>query len=227
MVVLTKKSIIIALALFLAVLACITIFPNLKNTTTPMGVYTIVLDAGHGGQDGGCIGKTTKVTESFLNLKYSKDLETRLSNLGFKVVMTRSDMNGLYSPLASNKKRSEMEKRKEIIEKSNADLIVSIHMNSFPTKSARGAQVLYQKGNEAGKQFAMAVQVVLAEVLPNAKKTPGAGDFFVLNCTEKPGVLVECGFLSNAEEEALLVSDSYMQRFNTALVAGILAFVGR
>ena len=225
MFVVTKKNIIIVVILIIAIVSGI-LFPILSATSTPMGLYTIVLDAGHGGKDGGCVGRTTGVTESELNLRYAKDLEGRLKDLGFKVVMTRKDMNGLYSPFATNKKKSEMQKRKDIIEKSKADLVVSIHMNSFPTKSLKGAQVFYQKGSENGQIFARTIQDVFLSTLPYAKKEVIGGDYFVLRCTDKPGVLVECGFLSSPEEEALLVSNEHMYKLNNALVSGILAFVG-
>ena len=190
----------------------------------PAMKYTIVIDAGHGGIDGGAVGKKTGITESEINLEYAETLKEICEGFGMRVVMTRKDMNGLYSPLASNRKRSDMEKRKEIIDASGADLVVSVHMNAFPRASSRGAQVFYGLDNERGKQLASSVQSVLHSTTDYARTTPKEGDFYILNCTPLPGVLVEFGFLSNAEEEALLSTESYRQQMCYAVACGILAF---
>ena len=199
-------------------------FTAIRPTFQPKPQYTIVIDAGHGGKDGGAVGAVSGVTESFLNLEYAQELEKICKEFGFKVVMTRSDMNGLYSETASNKKKSEMAKRKEIIEKSNADLVVSIHMNSFPSSSARGSQVFYGEGNEASQFLAENVSTILNKNFDYAKKTAKVGDYYVLNCTDKPAILVECGFLSNSEEEALLQDEDYKERFCYNLLCGILNY---
>lgn len=189
----------------------------------PKAAHTIVIDAGHGGKDGGAVGEHT--TESELNLEYTLILKDICKQFGFDVVLTRSDMNGLYNPLAKNKKRSEMEKRKEIIEKSRADLVVSIHMNSFPSSEARGAQVYYAEGSESGKELAEKVQTSLYRSVEYSKKTSKSGDFYVLNCSNKPSILVECGFLSNPEEETLLADKEYQHEFCYNLFCGILQFL--
>ena len=176
------------------------------------------------GKDGGAVGKQSEVTESYLNLEYALTLRNICESYGYKVVLTRSDMNGLYSPTASNKKRSEMEKRRQIICDSNADLVVSIHMNSFPSSEARGAQVYYAEGSASGESLAGSVQTSLHKNVEYAKLTAKAGDFYVLNCTENPAILVECGFLSNPEEEIMLQDADYMQNFCYQLFCGILTY---
>ena len=201
------------------------LFFSVKTSSTPNLAFCIVIDAGHGGIDGGCVGMSTGVKESDLNLKYSKCLQKLCESFGMRVVMTRSNSDGLYSPLASNKKRSEMEKREEIIKKSNADLFVSIHMNSITNRSLNGAQVFYKKGSDEGK--------LLADSITNSLKTrPGkirgeskVGDYYVLNCHDKAGVLIECGFLSNEAEEKLLQKDEYTASFCEGIFKGILTFI--
>lgn len=195
-----------------------------RQAASPALKYTIVIDAGHGGIDGGAVGKKTGITESEINLEYAETLKGICESMGIRVVMTRKDMNGLYSPLASNRKRSDMEKRKEIIEASGADLVVSVHMNAFKKGSSRGAQVFYGLDNERGKALASSVQNVLHSTTEYAKLTPKEGDFYILNCTPLPGILVEFGFLSNPEEEALLASDDYRQQMCYAVASGILSF---
>lgn len=208
-----------AVLFFVGVLFCVnfaTVKPNLQKT--------IVIDAGHGGKDGGAVGKQTGVTESALNLEYSLYLKELCQQFGYRVVLTRSDMGGLYSPLASNKKRSEMEARKKIIEKSRADLVVSIHMNSFSSAEGRGAQVFYADESEAGAKLAQSVQTMLHRDVDYAKKTAKVGDYYILNAIKSPSVLVECGFLSNAEEEILLQDDEYMHNFCYSILCGILSY---
>lgn len=223
-ILLKKKSIITVLLCVLVIgIFCATYFP-IKASTMPKPVHTIVIDAGHGGKDGGAVGKQTGVTESYLNLQYSLALKRICEQYGYKVVMTRSDMNGLYSPFATNKKRSEMEKRKSVIESAKPDLVVSIHMNSFPSSEARGAQVYFAEGAEAGEQLAQNVQTVLHKTIDHSKALAKVGDFFVLNCHSNPGILVECGFLSNPEEENLLQDEEYMNKFCYNLFCGILLY---
>lgn len=185
---------------------------------------TVVIDAGHGGTDGGAVGRKTGITESEINLQYAQTLKEVLQNLGINVVMTRTDLNGLYSPFASNKKKDDMEKRKQIIEESGADLVVSVHMNAFPLSSSRGAQVFYGLNNQRGEALAASVQTRLQDVSSYAREGVKEGDFYILNCTSLPGILVEFGFLSNAEEEALLVSEDYRKQMCDAVALGILNF---
>lgn len=219
-----KKSIIIFLLCILAIgVFCGAYFP-VKVSTSPKPLHTIVIDAGHGGIDAGSSGKTTGVKESDLNLRYAKALKAMCEDSNIKVVMTRKDENGLYSPNASNKKKSEMQKRKQIIDNSDADLVISIHMNSFNLASCKGAQVFYAKGNEAGKNFATSVQSFLHDGFSTAKQTASIGDYFVLNCTDKPAILVEFGFLSNPEEEKLLQTDDYMKKMCYCVLGGILEY---
>lgn len=220
-----KRKTIFVLLLCLFILGgCVGSYYAVRATSSPKPLHTIVIDAGHGGIDGGAVGKVSGIDESHLNLEYAMELKSLCENFGIKVVLTRSDMNGLYSISATNKKRSEMEKRRQIIENSGAELVVSLHMNSFPLPSARGAQVYYGAGNEGGKALAENVGSSLHQSIDYAKKTAKVGDYFVLNCTSKAGILVECGFLSNAEEENLLISENYRKNFCYSLLCGILKF---
>ena len=219
-----RRTIII----FLCVLVCLVmigVYFGLKTTSAQPNIKpTIVIDAGHGGRDGGAVGKTTGVTESLLNLQFALKLKDLCENYNFNVVLTRKDMNGLYSAFATNKKKSEMQKRQEIVESSNPDVVISLHMNSFPVSSSRGAQVFYAEGNESGKVLGESVQNALHDEIDYAKSVAKVGDFFVLNCTDKAGILVECGFLSNAEEEVLLQQEDYQEKFCYAILYGILTY---
>ncbi len=209
----------------LLVAASITVyFSAIRPAFLPKPAHVIVIDAGHGGKDGGAVGRITDTDESFLNLQYAKTLQKICKEFGFRVVMTRESMEGLYSPLAPNKKRSEMEKRQQMIEDANPDIVVSIHMNSFPSSEAKGAQVYYAQGSEGGQALADSVSKSLHQNIKNAKNTAKVGDFYVLNVSPCPSILVECGFLSNPEEELLLQDEKYMQQFCYHLFCGILKF---
>lgn len=196
----------------------------INKTSLPKPQYSIVIDAGHGGRDGGAVGKQTGITESELNLKYAKKLEKICEEFGFKVTMTRNDMNGLYDESAPNKKRSEMEKRKQIINNSGADLMISLHMNSFPLESGEGAQVFYAKGSEEGFNLAKGVQMSICQSFESARGYVTVGDYFVLNYSNIPSILIECGFLSNPREELLLSNDEYCEKFCYSIFAGILSY---
>ena len=218
-----KRTILFVLTavilLFSVIGACFVI-----QVSSPKPKYTIVIDAGHGGRDGGAVGVNTGVTESELNLMYAKELEKLCEEFGIGVTMTRSDMNGLYDESAPNKKKSEMERRKNIINGSGADLMVSLHMNSFPLPSGKGAQVFYASGSEQGFDLAKSVQTSICQNFDSARNYVSVGDYFVLNYSEMPAVLVECGFLSNPEEENLLQTEEYCEKFCYSILAGILGY---
>lgn len=217
------KSLLIVLS-FICVMVAIFGFASIKSSTIPKPQYTIVIDAGHGGRDGGAVGKSTGISESELNLKYAKRLESICKEFGMGVVMTRSSMSGLYNESATNKKRSEMEKRRQIINESGADLMVSLHMNSFPLSSCKGAYVFYAKGSDEGFSLAKGVQNSLCQSFESARDVVTVGDYYVLNVSNIPAILIECGFLSNPEEESLLISDKYCQEFCYSVFAGILSY---
>lgn len=218
-----KKTILIILSVLVAFASIISVLA-ITTSSMPKPEYTIVIDAGHGGRDGGAIGKTTGITESELNLKYALTLKNLCEDFGIGVVMTRSDMNGLYDESASNKKKSEMEKRKKIINESGADLMVSIHMNSFPLSSSQGAYVFYANGSDKGFELAKSVQTSLCLSFETARKTVTVGDYFVLNYSNIPAILIECGFLSNPVEEIKLQDDKYCKNFCYSILAGIISY---
>ena len=214
-------SIFFAMAIF-----CLAIFSSSKTefVATPPNKATVVIDAGHGVPDGGAVGKYTNIYESELNLIYAKNLKSQLIKYGFGVVMTRNSKDGIFDKDAKNLKKSDMKNRKSIIDKSSPDIIVSIHMNSFPLESSRGAQVFYKSGNDIGKALAKSIQSQLTFLLANTNKLEKPGDYYMLNCSDVPAVLIECGFLSNKEEELLLQNKSYQTKFCYAVVCGIVAF---
>ena len=187
--------------------------------------YTIVLDAGHGFPDPGSIGRVSKVKEAELNLKIANMLAIKLQKLGFRVVLTRSGDNGLYGLYSTNYKKRDMAKRKEVIETVKPNMVVSVHMNSFTNTKLRGAQVFYDKTSEISRNLALSIQNFFAKELPSSDKGVSVGDYFMLKCTTAPSVICECGFLSNREDEALLLTNDYQDKVATCIYRGIISFL--
>lgn len=188
----------------------------------------IVLDAGHGGVDGGVTGVKTGVKESDINLAITLRLKQTLDDMGFETVLTRKTEAGLYNAAMQGFKRQDMLKRKEIVENADPALVVSIHQNRYPSASVRGAQVFFKRGDEQGEAFAATLQQRLNDLyatqnVKNRVHTPS--DYFMLHCTKKPSVIVECGFLSNPADEKLLLSPVWQNRIAESVAAGIVAYL--
>ncbi len=187
------------------------------------GKVCIVVDAGHGGDDPGKIG-INKVKEKDINLKIAKELEKLLKKEGIKVVMTRTDDSGLYQKSSNNKKVEDMRKRCKIITEANPVFTVSVHQNSYPDESIKGAQVFYYGQSQEGKKLAEALQQTLVEQLDpqNHRKAKANESYYLLKKTPSPTVIVECGFLSNYEEAELLNTEEYQKKVAEAIKTGIL-----
>ena len=200
-------------------------FVNSVNNVNSNNIlnYTIVLDAGHGGIDGGCVG-ASGVTEAELNLSVTKKLEKLLNGFGFNVVLTRHDSGGLYSISAQNKKQDDMQKRKLIIQKANPNMVVSIHFNSYINGYERGAQTFYLVGDEDGKYLADHVQAEMQLYLTKARANANHADLYILKCVEAPSIIVEGGFLSNAEEEQLVLTGDYQNKIAYSVFCGSVKY---
>lgn len=189
----------------------------------------IVLDAGHGGVDGGVTGTVTGVKESDLNLIITLALKEAFEDAGFAVTLTRKTGAGLYGTTARGFKKRDMQKRREIIQEANPALVLSIHQNFYPSKTSRGAQVFYGKKREGSERLALALQQSLnalyAEKGVKGRKAT-AGEYFMLDCHHSPSVIVECGFLSSPADEALLQSSVWQKRLTQSIVTGVLSFLG-
>lgn len=203
-----------------------TVSPQKETDTVPSRNYTIVIDAGHGGADPGSIGYKSKIKESELNLKLSKMLQTKLEGSGINVVMTRTTEDSLAKGSGGKAfKKEDMELRKEIIKKVRPNMVISLHQNSYTNHKFRGAQVFYDKTSEISKQIAQSIQEEFLKNLDHSNKSISPGDYFMLKCTYAPSVIVECGFLSNEEEEKLLLSEEYQEKIINSIYMGIIKFL--
>lgn len=181
----------------------------------------IAVDAGHGGYDGGARAPGGRWEKEY-NLRVAKLLQQALEARGAQVVMTRE---GDYALCDKNppirKKRQDMERRAALVLDAGAELLVSIHMNEYRDKSQSGPQVFCRGDCPAGRQLAETLQAAMIEALaPKKERTAAAGDFYILSLGI-PSALVECGFLSNAAEEALLRQEAYCGRVAEAVAKGI------
>lgn len=186
---------------------------------------TIVLDAGHGGIDGGSVGVNTKITEKELNLVYSKKLENYLKAFGIRVVQTRYSLDGLYDPTSKNLKESDMKRRAEIIEKTKPQAVVSIHMNKYTDSRLRGAQVFYNEENPNSINLANSIRDELVKNIEHSRDLTLSGDYYMVKCSNIPSVIVECGFLSNPDEEILLQDEKYQERICYTIFLGIIRYL--
>ena len=215
------------LSLTLAVsFAFIVCFFALSRTTAQAQRLTVVLDAGHGGIDGGVVGVESGKKESDINLEITFMLQARFEEAGFNVVLTRKTEAGLYGLATDGFKKRDMRRRAEIIQSSNPALVLSVHQNFYSLRSRRGAQVFFRESNEASVNLACQIQSSL-NAMPECVRqvSPLKGDYYILNCNDFPSVIVECGFLSNAEDEKLLLSDEYRVKLVEAIVTGALTFL--
>ena len=188
-------------------------------------IYTIVVDAGHGGRDAGCSGVDTGVRESDINLSIAKILKECLERQGIRVVMTRTNDSGLYDSDASNFKLSDMSRRVDIVRSASPDMLVSIHQNSFEDSSLKGAQVFYQEGDDRSKVLAQCVQDELNYAMPYTRGNYNHSDLYLLKESGTIGVLVECGYLTNSEDEKNLSNSEYQYKIAYTIMCGILRYL--
>lgn len=189
---------------------------------------TIVLDPGHGGSDPGMVG-VSGISEKVLNLVYAKKLADLLETDGYRVVLTRTTEDGLYDADEPNKKAQDMQRRCALIEQEQPLLTVSIHQNSYPADaSVRGPQVFYYQHSAEGQKLAVLIQDCMNEQLeiarPRVQKANSS--YYILKRSAGTTALVEFGFLTNPQEEALLQDEDYQDRAVRAVRDGILLYLG-
>lgn len=184
----------------------------------------VVIDAGHGGEDCGAIGKNGAL-EKDLNLQISLKLNELLQANGIQTVMTRTEDILLYDPNSNyqgQKKIQDLATRKSIAEQYENVIFVSIHMNAFPQSQYSGLQVYYSPNHASSQKLAQAMQTLIKQTLqPDNRRGIKVADesIYLLDRLNCPAVLVECGFLSNPEECERLSDDTYQRQL--ALVIGL------
>lgn len=229
-----NKTIILCIVTCLMTLIIFACSPSLPvSGQRDIAGLTMLVDAGHGDSDVGAIGVTTGRYEKDVNLEISRKLKAALEQRNVIVIMTRESDEPL-GPAAeqdvSMRKENDMQRREEIIENANANLLISIHQNSFEDPAVAGPQMFYLKhgdtNEEAYVEFAQTMQSVVNSALnvPSPRNI-SFGNWRLLKKGNQPGVLVECGFFTNPEEEVLLQTEAYQDALVDALVQGIEAYV--
>jgi N-acetylmuramoyl-L-alanine amidase len=224
-----RKKWIFTIIFIMCISLCGSIYYQKAMLTSNMVTLNkaIIIDAGHGGVDGGAVGRSG-VKESKINLKIAMKLRSLLEQSGAVVILTRDDDMGLYSDSGTirNKKNEDLRNRKKIIDTSEADLLISIHLNSFPESKYYGAQTFYPKNCEESRKAAEYIQEELIRVLDNGntRVSKVKDDIYLLKYHRIPTVLVECGFLSNPMEENLLQVDKYQEKISWSIYIGILRY---
>lgn len=189
----------------------------------PLSGLTVALDPGHGGYDGGARAHDSGRWEKELTLQIALEIEEALMERGAQVILTRREDVCLADGDTATKarKRADLQRRMDIAQEGGADVFLSIHLNEYRSRAESGPQVFYQQGGEAGKALAEQLQKSLVAALrPPKERVAMAGDYYVLR-GKLPSALVECGFLSNAQEEKLLMDRAYQRRIGQAIADGL------
>ncbi len=192
-------------------------------TATSKYPKVIYIDPGHGGFDGGAL--VDGIKEADLNLAIALHLKDILVNNGYEVLLTREDDVDL-STESTNKKRSDIHNRVDMINDSDAILYISIHQNTYTNPIYNGAQCFYNKYCGLSQMLAYNIQSSIINSLNNTTRVAKSIDgIYLVDNVSIPGVLVECGFMSNSEEFNLLQSSDYQYQFANSIYYGILSYL--
>ena len=183
------------------------------------------IDPGHGGADPGKVG-VRDVLEKDINLQISMLLKEELEKRDIQVLMTRTEDVDLAEEGAGSRKVSDLNNRCKMMNESDAALTICVHQNSFTDSSVQGAQVFYCSGSEDGKKVAQLIQTTLREKVDpdNTREIKENDSYYMLKNTGIPIVIVECGFLSNAEETQKLSDEAYQAQIAEAIAEGVLKY---
>lgn len=189
----------------------------------------IVIDPGHGGEDPGALG-SSGVHEKDIVLEVSKKLAENLRQAGAEVLLTRENDHDLSDPKTGSQYKAKVEdlsRRVELANNRQADLFISIHVNSFPDRREDGAQTFSQPGSEESKKLAIAIQNELNRFLENPGREAKQVDYFANRMTKMPSVIVEIGFISNPREEKLMLDPNYQNKIAWSVYAGIAQYLAK
>ena len=192
----------------------------------------VLIDAGHGGEDGGAV-SDDGIVEAGINLAIAQYLRDYLELSGVEVLMTRDDDNPMGDqtlPTLTERRRSDFKERLELYNSDKVDCVISIHQNKFTEPQYSGAQVFYSPNDKRSGVLAEYMRKSITGLLQpdneRQNKEAGSNIYLLNNCTN-PCVLVECGFLSNPEEAALLNDDEYQHQMAFAIYCAAVEFMAR
>ena len=233
MLIINKKRIIfILIILMISVISFATNKAKLENTIStvslPVSGKTIVLDAGHGYPDQGAE-SSSGITEANINLAITKKVQSLLEQSGCNVILTRSDENGIYNLDATTlreKKVTDIKNRVKIGNESSADAFVSIHLNKIPQSQYYGWQAFFKQNDKESEELAKSLQEELNSSIQreNKREALKITGKYIIEHVEIPIAIIECGFLSNPEEEKLLQQNEYQDRIAWGIYNGIMDY---
>lgn len=188
---------------------------------------TIVIDPGHGGIDGGAI-SCTGIPESRFNLEISMRLRDLFRLLGYKTRMIRESDISIYKEgnTIASRKMSDLKERVRIVNETENALLLSIHQNTFPESRFSGPQIFYTNREES-KIFAQELQNSLTDHLKpeNRRQAKKCSNVYLMENIQCTGILIECGFLSNPEEEAKLKTDVYQKKLSAVIACTVIEYL--
>ena len=201
---------------------------NIETVTLPVSNKVIVIDAGHGIPDEGAESQNG-ISEAKINLNIALKVQKLLEQSGATVILTRSDENGIYdldSKTLKQKKVSDLKNRVKIGNGSSADAFVSIHLNKIPQQKYSGWQTFYKSSDENSIKLAKSIQTNLNESIQkeNDRVPMKLDNIYIMKNIEIPITVVECGFLSNVEEEKCLLDEEYQNRLAWGIYCGIMDY---
>ena len=232
MIILRKKRItLIVLSVFVSMLVFTLVNDRkdiISTVSLPVSGKTVVLDAGHGKPDEGAQ-SSRGTTEAETNLKIALKLQNLLEQSGCTVILTRSDENAIYdldAKTLKEKKISDIHNRVKIGNESSADIFVSIHLNKIPQQQYDGWQTFYNAKSQEGQKLAVSIQNNLNNAIQkeNNRIAKSIENIYIIKHVEIPITIVECGFLSNPEEEKKLLEDEYQNRLAWGIYNGIIDY---
>ena len=213
----------IAICLLIILCLLLSIFKvNAASSIFPLIGKTIIIDAGHGGKDFGASAKDVK--ESEINLEITLKLKNELEKNGANVLLTRTDEKDLSNPNALYRKRSDFDNRIKLINNSHADMYLSIHQNIYQNTKYHGPQVFYYPKIKDNENIAQGLQEELNKYSKNNRKIKIITGTYMYNKLNVKGALIECGFLSNANERSNLTTDKYQEELAKTITNAIIKY---
>ena len=197
---------------------------RVRDATLPISSKCILIDAGHGGLDGGAVGKGGLV-EKNVTLNVACFLHDYLQEAGAYVIMTREDDSELTLRRKTGRKATDLRRRVELTEEKQVDLVISVHTNAIPSSKCFGAQTFYNPVREENQKLAEHIQDELTRILENTSRQPSQkNDVYILREIKRPTALVEVGFISHPEEAKLLGTGEYQRKVAASIYYGIAKY---
>ena len=229
------KTIYLIILTVLLISFCIVMISAFSNITAHTSAdidedqLTVIIDAGHGGEDGGA--EVDGVLEKDINLSISGKLADILRLCGLRVIEIRDTDISVYDDSAQTlreKKVSDLHRRVEIVNESENNILISIHQNKFDNNAYSGTQVFYSTNNDNSRVLAEAIRSSVVSLLQNdntRELKPSGSDIYLLDNAAVPAIIVECGFLSNDEERVKLMDSDYQSEMAYSIAMGVLEYI--